>query len=113
MELHERLTAGRPDPLVVGGAEPAVFGIANHPETEFPFGHLSRAISGTVINHNHFERNPLLLPQRNEACAQKVPPVPVDDHDGNQPIMLTGPGYHLARSLPCGDISRCIMGLRG
>ena len=55
VQQGDELAARGGDALVVGGAEPAVFRIADHARREFPFRHLRRAVGGAVVHHDGFK----------------------------------------------------------
>ncbi len=43
------------DALIVGGAEAAIFAIADYARAEFVFSHLGRAIGGAVVHDDGFK----------------------------------------------------------
>ena len=90
IEQRDELAAGGGDSLVIGGAEAAVFAVADHPRAELPLRHFRRTVGRTVIHHDCFERHLRLPRQRREARAQQFLPVPIDHHHGDQSIMLAG-----------------------
>ena len=74
---------GSEDPLIVGGAEAAVFGIFDDVDGG-PEGlrHLDGPVCGAVVHQDDLERQAVLCGERFEAGFQERATVPVHDNDG-------------------------------
>ena len=58
VQQRDELPARRGNALIVGGAEAAIPGVANHPRAEFLFRHLGRPVRRPVVDHDGFEFAP-------------------------------------------------------
>ena len=64
IQQRDEFTLCDGDPLIVGGAKPAVFPIADHLHPEFLAGDVRASIGGAVIHNDRFEGYVALARQR-------------------------------------------------